>query len=370
MSAYEGNLFKITMMRIPKGQGFEEPLSAVNGNVEGSEFCFGMIHTRKDGCNWFIAASEGAVIAEGDDIEPVAQQALDLAKGRLALSDGELSELLPILCIDEDADYDLDEVRWQYSVGNCGEVRLGPSFAGGVIINVTPYYKATISLEGKWGEATGDADCAEGHEFCGAFAGFVEIGGNCGGNPEDKTRKLQKLLNEVRDRITTTSDLPNLIALLNTDMQTYTVWRDDEALESELDYCLEALLEHAASLLSCHKEEFMASLVGCGIDIDDFQNLIYDNYLQLEYCPGGGVPYEIKVRASKLLSECSKATGESIDSLIELIESDDWHDRMWGAYAIRSIYPKKSKKLLAALKDDEFEDDNGYFLVREAAGFD
>jgi len=169
METIDGNLYKITIMRIPADQNFDDPLSAVNGYVEAPDFAVGIIHTEKDDESWFIAFSEGNLVAEGDDLEDVANNALVLAKKKLELTNKEVSELLQIFSIQDDADYALDEVLWKYTLGNCGEVTLDENFVGGIIVNVTPYYSATISLDGKWGEASDDDDCEENHEFCGAL---------------------------------------------------------------------------------------------------------------------------------------------------------------------------------------------------------
>ena len=42
---------------------------------------------------------------------------------------------------------------------------------------------------------------------------------------------------------------------------------------------------------------------------------------------------------------------------------------MWAARAVRAAGWADADKVLATLAEDPYEDDNGYFLMREAAGF-
>jgi hypothetical protein len=168
MSSYTGNLFKISILRIPQDQDFADPLSAVNGYVSGAPFCVGMTHTSKDDLSYYVAVSSGKVIAEGDSLEDVGCTVLETAKAKLQLTDPEVEELQNILFIQDDAEYDLDEDKWRFSLGNGGEVSLNEEFIGGIIVNVTPYYETEVTVAGNWGEADDDACCEE-HEFCGAL---------------------------------------------------------------------------------------------------------------------------------------------------------------------------------------------------------
>jgi len=169
MPTYHGQLFKISILRIPTNQEFDDPLSAVNGYVEGEPFCVGIIHTDNETGALYVATSGGKILAEGDDLEAVGGRVLELAKAALSLNKEEVEELQNIMLIQDDAEYDLDEDKWKFTLGSGGEVSsLADEFRGALIVNVTPYYDADIETVGRWAEA-GDESCAEDHEFCGAL---------------------------------------------------------------------------------------------------------------------------------------------------------------------------------------------------------
>ena len=58
------------------------------------------------------------------------------------------------------------------------------------------------------------------------------------------------------------------------------------------------------------------------------------------------------------------------DELKAQLHSEDWKQRMLGARTVRALELEDEEELLAHLESDDFEDDNGFFLVREAAGFE
>ena len=64
----------------------------------------------------------------------------------------------------DDADYDLDEDYWTFTVGNIGEVVADVRFNNGLLINLTPFHDTTINEAGE----CDDDDASEDHEFCGA----------------------------------------------------------------------------------------------------------------------------------------------------------------------------------------------------------
>lgn len=168
---YQGNLFKITITRIPEGQEFDEPLSAVNGNVDAPVFAVGIIHAFKDGEDGdrhYIAYSNNKIISECEDLDEMVDDLRMAASNQIDLDEKELSQLGSIFAIQEDADYDLDEDIWSFSLGDGGEVRLSEDFAGAILVNVTPLYSTEITLEGTYGVADDDS-CCEDHEFCGAM---------------------------------------------------------------------------------------------------------------------------------------------------------------------------------------------------------
>lgn len=158
------------MLRIPSDQNFDEPLSAINGAVAGELFCVGMIHTSNQDGVFYIATSDGKILAEGNDLEAVAARVLQEAKVKLSLSAAEMEELQYVLLVQDDAEYDIDEEKWKFSIGSGGELALSDEFKGALIVNVTPFYNTEIKVTGAWGEADDDA-CSEDHEFCGALRG-------------------------------------------------------------------------------------------------------------------------------------------------------------------------------------------------------
>ena len=83
-----------------------------------------------------------------------------------------------------------------------------------------------------------------------------------------------------------------------------------------------------------------------------------------------GCGFETKVRASEALAAWSVRVNEPRAELLKRLKSKRWEHRMWAARAVRLAGWKDAEKVLAPLKKDPFEDDNGIHLVREAAGFD
>ena len=73
-----------------------------------------------------------------------------------------------MLNIQDDADYQLDEDFWTYSLGEGGELLLNEKFVGGIVVNVDPYYSCIIKLEGAYPEVDFNAVSDE-HEFCGVL---------------------------------------------------------------------------------------------------------------------------------------------------------------------------------------------------------
>jgi len=163
-----GNLYKISVMRIPENQDFDDPLSANNGHVEGDVFIVGMIHTQaEDGDSYYIAYSNEKILSESYDLYDLSKQVIKALGKQFELNENEIRDLTQILSIQDDADYDLDPDSWVTSLGDGGEVWCDEDFVNGLIVNVTPYYSTEIGLSGTAGEADDDA-CVEGHEFCGA----------------------------------------------------------------------------------------------------------------------------------------------------------------------------------------------------------
>lgn len=167
MNTYHGHLFAFTMLRIPENQTFDIPLSAVTQSVEGDPFHVGIIHTTNENGGFYIATSHGNILAEGDGLDDVVARVLEEAKVKLSLSAAEVEQLQGVLVVQDDAEYYIDEKKWEFKLG-WDEVMLSADFKRGLIVNVSPYYNTEIKIEGPYGDADDDA-LEDDDEFCGAL---------------------------------------------------------------------------------------------------------------------------------------------------------------------------------------------------------
>ncbi|MGE3550960.1 MAG: hypothetical protein AB7I29_13805 [Geobacter sp.] len=179
MNPMYGDLFKIIVKRIPDELNLEFDSFKISadhdcgyGEIDGPQVSVGLIHTEKDDSSWFIVYSEGSIIAEGDDREDVAIQAIEVLKDKLQLTCDEIHDLFDVFNVEECPDFDeLDEELWQYSLGEFSEVDLGDdpgSFSGGLIVAIFPFYSTEIDLFGATGDACADDALAECDIFGGA----------------------------------------------------------------------------------------------------------------------------------------------------------------------------------------------------------
>jgi hypothetical protein len=161
-----GNLFCIFVQRIPQDQDYGEYLAASNGSIDGPLFSVAIAHTTKDDEPYFYAYRDQKVIEESDDLGEIGDLVMEHLKKFDKFSKDEEADLLQIICIQDDADYDLDSDAWLYSVGNGGEVLEGgdKSFDRGLVVNVMPIYDTPISESGEYDP---DVQPADHHEFCG-----------------------------------------------------------------------------------------------------------------------------------------------------------------------------------------------------------
>lgn len=86
--------------------------------------------------------------------------------------------------------------------------------------------------------------------------------------------------------------------------------------------------------------------------------------------PGGGVPYELKIRCAQFMGSYYNEIGIDEIQLKKLAESDNWTDRLVCGWTIKDNNSSFAKEIKAQLENDEFQDDNGFFLVRESIGID
>ena len=125
----------------------------------------------------------------------------------------------------------------------------------------------------------------------------------------------------------------------------------DECSETA-DYVIEKALEVAAE------------------NIDENINLhdrVLDYWLQLKHVPGGTI-YEIAVRCAEILAVSYRKKNISEPALHELAESEDWRQRLIAAWIVREDDRPTAKALRVKFENDPFEDSDGVYLIREAAG--
>jgi len=136
--------------------------------------------------------------------------------------------------------------------------------------------------------------------------------------------------------------------------------------DEEIDYQLEAHLEALTASLSERTAATMTALAKRKKSMADLGTALRTVWLE------GDVPRcgaELKVRAAEALGAWSAASKEPKADIVKRLKSKRFEHRMWAARAVRAADWGDADKLLAPLASDPYEDDNGFFLVREAAGF-
>ena len=180
--------------------------------------------------------------------------------------------------------------------------------------------------------------------------------------------KPAELLSQVAEVEASSEAIPLLIKALSISHDDL-MRVDVSAMETEPDYAVEHALETALELANSGDL--------AGKDLAQVSRLAAENWLSLEEIPGG-TPREINVRAAEFLTAVSPKTGTvpypedhpvSLETVRELLSSEDWKARYLGALLAREHFAGESAALLEPLSDDPFEDEDGIFLVREAAGF-
>jgi len=133
--------------------------------------------------------------------------------------------------------------------------------------------------------------------------------------------------------------------------------------QEEIDLLLEGFLEGL--------EE------ACTGDHDIPERLLFEIYEVLEeqwltepHQYGDWDGYELLVRVAELMGTLGTSVRPTDGEIAEQLHSADWKRRMLGARTVRALGLEDEKERLAHLEQDDFEDDNGFFLVREAAGFE
>jgi hypothetical protein len=140
-------------------------------------------------------------------------------------------------------------------------------------------------------------------------------------------------------------------------------------LESPSDYCIEHVIETAHAILEnghFEKKQIEATSI-----------LLANLWFQLNEFPGG-IHEEINIRSGEFLALAASLTKKiyypeerpfNFDSVSILVASDNWRSRYLGALIAHDFFPAESHELLQNLSQDPYQDDQGYYLVRNAAGF-
>jgi hypothetical protein len=180
--------------------------------------------------------------------------------------------------------------------------------------------------------------------------------------------KTAELLSQVAEVEAASESIPLLVDTLSISHDELAKV-DVSKMETEPDYAMEHALEVALELVNSGDL--------AGDDLVNVSRLVAENWLTLENIPGG-TPREINVRAAEFLTTASPKTGTvpypedhplSMETVRELLSSEDWKSRYLGALLAREHFADDSAALLEPLSQDPFEDEDGIFLVREAAGF-
>ena len=79
-------------------------------------------------------------------------------------------------------------------------------------------------------------------------------------------------------------------------------------------------------------------------------------------------PFEIKIRCAELLARVNLSNNMSNDEIEKLAKSKDWRDRLVAGNMARDLETDFGQSIRESLAEDDFQDDNGFFLVREAIG--
>jgi len=161
---------------------------------------------------------------------------------------------------------------------------------------------------------------------------------------------LPELSDAVQRLIDDEADDNDAIVLLNSEPSE--IFEAADELGEEPDYIIESALERMAQ-----KPEFFSSLV----------EVVSEVWIKLDDL-NGAIPFEIKVRCAEFIGAYNNHVGIGAEELNSLASSDDWTDRLIAGWTIRDQESELAVKIRTQLESDEFQDDNGIYLVREAVG--
>jgi hypothetical protein len=127
------------------------------------------------------------------------------------------------------------------------------------------------------------------------------------------------------------------------------------------------MIEEVASALKHRDARLYEALEAANASVNKLGDALRMTWLEGDV-PRCGV--EVKVRAAEALGVWSIATQEDRASVVRRLSSQRFEHHMWAARAVRASGWPDANSLLAKLRDDPYTDDNGFYLVREAAGFE
>jgi hypothetical protein len=174
-----------------------------------------------------------------------------------------------------------------------------------------------------------------------------------GGKPTKRASKRDPLAAALRLVFATTSEIPAIVRSLG-------------ARGEPSDYVMERQLEAVSAALEKGAVALAPALAGLGRSLAELQTALCTTWLESDIPEGG---FELKVRAAEALGHWSVASGEPRVDIQRRLSATRFEHRMWAARAIRAAGWKDAAELLAPLAKDPFCDPDGFYLVREAAGF-
>ena len=90
-------------------------------------------------------------------------------------------------------------------------------------------------------------------------------------------------------------------------------------------------------------------------------------WLYVDHVPGGSI-YEVAVRCAEFLAAYHRTQNISVQTLETWSRSDDWRQRLICVWCVRDGEAIQTVHIWTSLANDTFQDDEGFYLIREGAG--
>lgn len=173
------DLYFYTIAKVPAGFVEGEWISASGLPVEAPIFAFTKVVDGPDNVRIFENSGDSGKLVYQGSLDTlyfdIGEVLLPLVKSSIGEYPEESEEgLIQIICIQDDADYDLDE-QWQYCLGQ-DEMACPAGASGRLVVSVTPYYSAEVSSPSDLASrppklTNGDESICEGHMLVAVFLG-------------------------------------------------------------------------------------------------------------------------------------------------------------------------------------------------------